>query len=110
MHTSLVARCFVYAPLSSSPMHLPQRGMITGQPRGEFPLPGLKAGWLQANMRGVSTIGAGDTFIAGMLYSMVCCGGERFLRRSLEFAAELAGRKVQRDGFQGLGSEMETRQ
>lgn len=51
------------------------------------------------------TIGAGDTFIAGMLYALSSCP-EWNLQRQLEFANELAGRKVLQDGFSGLGEKM----
>jgi len=53
----------------------------------------------------VDTIGAGDTFIAGMLFA-VNEHEEWGLQRKLEFANELAGRKVGQEGFGGLGRRM----
>lgn len=53
----------------------------------------------------MDTVGAGDTFVAGMLYALVqqkTWG----LDERLAFANELAGRKVYREGFSGLGEEM----
>ncbi|OCL07004.1 Ribokinase-like protein [Glonium stellatum] len=55
----------------------------------------------------VDTIGAGDTFIAGMLYGLICREDDWTLSRKLEFANELAGRKVGRAGFSELGSDMQ---
>jgi len=55
--------------------------------------------------RVVDTIGAGDTFIAGVLFA-VNEHGEWGLHRKLEFANELAGRKVGQEGFGGLGRRM----
>jgi ketohexokinase len=53
----------------------------------------------------VDTIGAGDTFIAGMLFAIN--EHENWsLQRKLEFANELAGRKVLQEGFGGLGRSM----
>lgn len=53
----------------------------------------------------LDSVGAGDTFIAGMLYALVeqRAWGDQ---ERLEFANELAGRKVYRSGFEGLGKEM----
>jgi ketohexokinase len=53
----------------------------------------------------VDTIGAGDTFIAGMLYGLVQFP-ESSLQRKLEYANELAGRKVFQQGFEGLGLKL----
>lgn len=52
-----------------------------------------------------SSIGAGDTFIAGVLYSLIC-RKDWALDYTLEFANELAGRKVIQEGFAGLGKLM----
>jgi ketohexokinase len=52
-------------------------------------------------------VGAGDTFIAGMLYGLTCHGEDWDILRKLEFANELAGRKVAQEGFSGLGSAMQ---
>lgn len=55
------------------------------------------------------SIGAGDTFVAGMLYGMFVQGGVRGGAggwnndQRLNFANELAGRKVYQEGFKGLG-------
>ncbi|KAK4127830.1 Ribokinase-like protein [Parathielavia appendiculata] len=48
----------------------------------------------------VDTIGAGDTFIAGMLYGLNAPGWSS--REKLAFAVRLATKKVQREGFCGL--------
>jgi ketohexokinase len=53
---------------------------------------------VQANAS--STIGAGDTFIAGMLYGLHIEALSREAR--LEFAVGLATKKIQREGFAGL--------
>jgi len=54
----------------------------------------------------IDTIGAGDTFIAGILYSFLKFDDEWDLARKLSFAIELAGRKVVREGFTQLGTDM----
>lgn len=53
-----------------------------------------------------STIGAGDTFTAGMLYACMVHDEDWDLGEKLEFANELAGRKVVQEGFQSLGEMM----
>jgi ketohexokinase len=56
----------------------------------------------------VDTIGAGDTFIAGVLYSLVCVRqngkpwAEQELERILRYANGLAMKKVRQEGFGGL--------
>jgi ketohexokinase len=50
----------------------------------------------------ISTIGAGDTFIAGILYGLFYNAQNWDLRKLLQFANELAGRKVTQQGFSGL--------
>ncbi|WEW54750.1 ketohexokinase [Emydomyces testavorans] len=55
----------------------------------------------------VDTIGAGDTFIAGMLYGLICHENNYSLQQSMDFANRLAGRKVTQEGFDGLGMAME---
>lgn len=54
----------------------------------------------------IDTIGAGDTFIAGILYSFLKFGVEWDLVRKLSFAIELAGLKVVREGFDHLGTDI----
>ncbi|KAH8702385.1 putative ketohexokinase [Talaromyces proteolyticus] len=54
----------------------------------------------------VDTIGAGDTFIAGIFFGLLCHNDDWNWTRKLRFANELAGRKVIQNGFQGLGSVM----
>jgi len=51
-----------------------------------------------------STVGAGDTFIAGMLYGLICHTGtdDWGQEAKLGYAVELATKKVQREGFAGL--------
>jgi ketohexokinase len=46
-----------------------------------------------------SAIGAGDTFIAGMLYGLTQHADDWKLKEKLGFANELAGRKVYLNGF-----------
>jgi ketohexokinase len=41
--------------------------------------------------------------MAGMLYAAICRCNEWNLPRKLQFANELAGRKVLQEGFSGLG-------
>jgi fructose-1-phosphate kinase PfkB-like protein len=53
-----------------------------------------------------STIGAGDSFIAGILFGLLCHYDEWEWARKLRFANEIAGRKVVQEGFQGLGLAM----
>lgn len=59
----------------------------------------------------VDTVGAGDTFIAGILFGFLCRddgapGDAWSLRQKLDFANELAGRKVIQHGFAGLGEQV----
>lgn len=53
-----------------------------------------------------STIGAGDTFIAGIVYSCLVHDDDWPLEQKLGFANELAGRKVVQEGFAGLAQLM----
>ncbi|KAF5025908.1 hypothetical protein F66182_2027 [Fusarium sp. NRRL 66182] len=53
-----------------------------------------------------SAVGAGDTFIAGMLYGLICHPGDWSTGKKLGFAVQLATLKVQREGFDGLGIDM----
>ncbi|CAG9999809.1 unnamed protein product [Clonostachys byssicola] len=50
----------------------------------------------------IDPVGAGDTFIGGMLYGLVCQSQSWDVRRKVEFAVGLATRKVQQEGFGGL--------
>lgn len=57
-----------------------------------------------------SAIGAGDTFIAGMLYGLGLQGSwcvDEVLHRTAQFAVDLATTKVQQDGFTGLASKLQ---
>jgi ketohexokinase len=56
-----------------------------------------------------SSIGAGDTFIAGLLFGILCHENDWDHEHKLQFATELAGLKVCQDGFQGLGVAMNHR-
>ncbi|KAL4889944.1 pfkB family kinase [Aspergillus ambiguus] len=56
----------------------------------------------------VDAIGAGDTFIAGMLYAMLCQGDKWTLGEKLGFANRVAGMKVAQEGFSGLGKALES--
>lgn len=58
----------------------------------------------------IDTTGAGDTFIAGVLFGLICRASNRqpgtkvwTLARTLAFANGLAGRKILQSGLQGLG-------
>ncbi|KAK9419868.1 putative PfkB family kinase [Seiridium unicorne] len=62
--------------------------------------------WVLKDSSVIDTIGAGDTFIAGMLYSYLAHQQDWPLPQKLEFASELAGRKVIQEGFSGLGRLM----
>ncbi|RDW70738.1 ketohexokinase [Aspergillus mulundensis] len=55
----------------------------------------------------VDTIGAGDTFIAGMLYGLIFNGNSWDLSKKLNMANRLAGTKVAQEGFNNLGSVLE---
>ncbi|KAF2747658.1 Ribokinase-like protein [Sporormia fimetaria CBS 119925] len=59
----------------------------------------------EATARVVDATGAGDTFIAGMIYALTHHRLDWTLRQQVSFANELAGRKVFQDGFKGLGSQ-----
>ena len=50
----------------------------------------------------ISPIGAGDTFIAGMLYALNRKRKDWDLSRKLAFANRVAGMKVSQEGFAGL--------
>ncbi|KPM36989.1 hypothetical protein AK830_g9581 [Neonectria ditissima] len=54
----------------------------------------------------VDAVGAGDTFIAGMLYGLVCHANDWSVGQKISFAVRLATLKVQREGFAGLGAEV----
>ncbi|OAA45125.1 Carbohydrate/purine kinase [Beauveria brongniartii RCEF 3172] len=64
---------------------------------------------LAAEPAGQASVGAGDTFIAGMLYGLTTGGREDKpwdARRCVRFAVDLATLKVQREGFAGLGHDV----
>ncbi|KAJ2906636.1 uncharacterized protein MKZ38_000891 [Zalerion maritima] len=75
----------------------------TGESRETFP------SFLQRQAAGTTckaSIGAGDTFIAGVLYSAMWHGADWDAKGIVSFAVELASRKVQQEGFGGLGAEV----
>ncbi|KAI1776065.1 Ribokinase-like protein [Hypoxylon cercidicola] len=51
-----------------------------------------------------ATVGAGDTFIAGMLFGLLCHHEDWDMETKVQFAVQLATRKVQQDGFDGVGA------
>lgn len=53
----------------------------------------------------VDSVGAGDTFIAGMLFGLTHRGEKWSLREKLGVANEVAGRKVFREGFEGVAKD-----
>lgn len=53
-----------------------------------------------------SAIGAGDTFVAGVMYGLLCRTGDWGVQRTVRFAVDLATIKVQQDGFDGLASKL----
>lgn len=53
----------------------------------------------------VDTVGAGDTFIAGMLFGLTNHSND-ILGNKLRYAVQIASRKVYQDGFHGLGEAM----
>nr|XP_036582966.1 pfkb family kinase [Colletotrichum truncatum]KAF6791862.1 pfkb family kinase [Colletotrichum truncatum] len=57
----------------------------------------------------IDSVGAGDTFVAGMLYGLICQAERWTLGEKLDFAVELATLKVQREGFSGLGDAVHSR-
>ena len=65
---------------------------------------GLKLWLIEQSL---STIGAGDTFAAGILYALYFYDSQRNTQQVLDFANELAGRKVCQEGFEGLGEGIE---
>ena len=71
-----------------------------------FLLPNPDQSSPHAHTQVVDTIGAGDTFAAGMLYGLYFSQQSWTLQRTLEFANELAGRRVCQQGSEGLGDSM----
>ncbi|KKK18713.1 hypothetical protein ARAM_001216 [Aspergillus rambellii] len=51
----------------------------------------------------VDSVGAGDAFIAGMLFGLICKGDFWDLTEKLTVANRVAGMKVAQEGFSGLG-------
>ncbi|KAI1098520.1 Ribokinase-like protein [Jackrogersella minutella] len=74
-------------------------------------LPSQKAVSCPATLPGqtisvVDTVGAGDTFIAGMLFGLLCHHDDWDTEKKVQFAVQLATCKVQQDGFDGVGAEV----
>lgn len=55
--------------------------------------------WANAILAWYSTVGAGDTFIAGMLFGLMCHPLDWDTERKLRFAVQVATRKVQEEGL-----------
>ncbi|KAK8110377.1 uncharacterized protein PG998_006834 [Apiospora kogelbergensis] len=53
-----------------------------------------------------ATVGAGDTFIAGMLYGLLCHQEDWDAETKVRFAVQLATSKVQMEGFSGVGTHV----
>lgn len=77
------------------------------QGAGILTLPGGEYMHHSANLSGqdmpvVDTVGAGDTFVAGILFGLLCHANGWGPATVLAFAVDLATKKVQREGFAGL--------
>lgn len=55
----------------------------------------------------LSAVGAGDTFIAGVLYGLADRHWD--VPQAVQFAVDLATLKVQQEGFSGLGEKVQGR-
>lgn len=53
-----------------------------------------------------SSIGAGDTFVAGILNGLLCHAGDWGIEKTVRFAVDLATTKIQQYGFEGLASKV----
>lgn len=53
-----------------------------------------------------STVGAGDTFIAGIIFALLCQNEDGDVESKVQFAVQLATCKVQKEGFGGVGREV----
>ncbi|KAH6658349.1 Ribokinase-like protein [Truncatella angustata] len=65
--------------------------------------PALSAG---QTVRVVDTVGAGDTFVAGILFALLCHLEDGDVESTVRFAVQLATCKVQKEGFGGVGREV----
>ncbi|KAH8728413.1 Ribokinase-like protein [Phaeosphaeriaceae sp. PMI808] len=63
--------------------------------------------WAMEGREVKDTVGAGDTFIAGMLFALNQHGQDWELAQKLKFANEVAGRKVIQVGFGNLAGQFE---
>ncbi|KAJ5591091.1 pfkB family kinase [Penicillium hetheringtonii] len=61
------------------------------------------AAYTREGFKVIDPIGAGDTFVAGILYAMNCKEAEWDVSQKLSFANRVAGIKVSQEGFSGLG-------
>lgn len=64
-------------------------------------------GYTEKDFQVVDPVGAGDTFIAGMLYSLIYRKDDWDLSCKLKFANRVAGMKVGQEGFSGLGKALD---
>ncbi|KND93621.1 Ketohexokinase [Tolypocladium ophioglossoides CBS 100239] len=83
-------------------------GVQTARPRCLSPQEGVFAAPWRISQEEFPAVGAGDTFIAGMLYGLVCPTKAWGISQSVRFAVNLATLKVQREGF-GLGADVPAR-
>ncbi|KAJ5239395.1 pfkB family kinase [Penicillium chermesinum] len=72
----------------------PQRGHLIHEPA-----------YTKDNFEVVDPVGAGDTFIAGMLYALNCHKWN--LTQRLKFANRVAAMKVSQEGFSGLARALQ---